>query len=80
MGNQAGLIDYFVHNMLDYTLLISNDETFTKDENNFDIDLCIKEIYAMLEDKVAFKDINLKIRTNGFEDSMFVMTDKKRFS
>lgn len=42
MGNQTGLIDYFVHNMLDYSILLNNDESFTKEKNNFDIYLCMK--------------------------------------
>ena len=80
MGNQTGLIDYFVHNMLDYSILFNNDETFTKEKNNFDILLCMKEIYALLEDKVNFKEIKLSINVDGFEDTKFVNTDKKRFS
>ena len=37
MKNQTGLLDFFVHNMLDYSLLFNNDEAFSKDCNSFDI-------------------------------------------
>ena len=62
--------------MLDYSILFNNDEAFTKDTQNFDIHQCMKEIYAMLEDKAIFKNISLEIKVRGFEESEFVKTDK----
>ena len=52
LGNQTRLIDFFVHNMIDYTILFSNEQTFIKHHNDFDINLCIKDISEMLKDKV----------------------------
>ena len=69
MGNQTSLIDFFVHNMLDYSILLNNDESFTKDNTNFDIHECMKEIYALLVDKVRYKKINLSIDSEGFENT-----------
>lgn len=66
--------------MIDYTILFNNDETFIKHHNDFDINLCIKDIYGMLKDKVKFKDIKLEISIRGFENTKFVITDKNRFS
>ena len=40
----------------------------------------MKQIYALLEDKVNFKEIKLSINVDGFEDTKFVNTVKKRFS
>ena len=40
----------------------------------------MKSIYALLEDKVKFKEIGLSIDVNGFEETKYVNTDKKRFS
>ena len=80
MGNQTRLVDYFVHNMLDYSILTNNPQTFTKDKNSFDIYVCINELCTLLQDKVKFKNIKLKILVKGFDDTRFVISDKKRFS
>lgn len=41
MNNSANLIDYFVHDMLDYTVLSNNAENFFKDNQYFNIVECI---------------------------------------
>ena len=55
MNNSANLIDYFVHDMLDYTILSNNVENFMKDNHHFDLLECINQIYEMLEDKINLK-------------------------
>ena len=55
MKNSANFIDYFVHDMLDYTILSNNVEHFMKDNQYFDIVECINQIYEMLEDKINLK-------------------------
>lgn len=65
--------------MLDYSLLFNNDESFTKDHNNFDIQECITEVYTLLEDKVKYKEINHCVDVEGFDNSKIINTDKKRF-
>ena len=65
--------------MLDYSLLFNNEESFTKDSNNFDIQECIEEVYALLEAKSRYKEINYCIDIEGFEKSQVINTDKKRF-
>ena len=52
MYNSAKHIDYFVHDMLDYTILSNNDENFLKDNRSENISECINQIYGMLEDKI----------------------------
>lgn len=79
MNNSANLIDYFVHDLLDYTILSNNVENFMKDNQYFDIGECISQIYEMLEDKIKLKSIVLEIKTTGFQDNGIVFTDKKRF-
>lgn len=79
MNNSANLIDYFVHDMLDYTILSNNVENFMKDNQYFDIVECINQIYEMLEDKINLKSINLEILIIGFSGSNMIYTDKKRF-
>ena len=57
MNNSANLIDYFVHDMLDYTILCNNVDNFMKDNQFFDIGECIYQIYEILEDKIQLKMI-----------------------
>lgn len=57
MTNSANLIDYFVHDLLDYTILSNNMENFLKDNHRFNISDCIYEVYEMLEDKIKLKMI-----------------------
>ena len=62
--------------MIDYTILFNKDDTFMKQHTDFDINVCIFDIYEMLKDKVLFKGIKLEISIRGFEKSAFVNTDK----
>lgn len=55
MNNSAKHIDYFVHDMLDYTILSNNDDNFMKDNRSENISECINNIYGMLEDKIKLK-------------------------
>ena len=48
MTNSANLLDYFVHDMLDYTILTNSVENFLKDNSSFDIAECINQISDML--------------------------------
>ena len=51
--NISYLVDYFVHDILDYIVLSNENESskFTKIISKFDIRDAIKEIYEILEDK-----------------------------
>ena len=51
MTSSAKFIDYFVHDMLDYTVLTNDGKNFIKNITRFDIRAAIEEIYQILEDK-----------------------------
>ena len=55
MNHSANLIDYFVHDLLDYTILSNDVNNFIKDNSHFDVAECVNEIYDMLEDKIKLK-------------------------
>jgi signal transduction histidine kinase len=78
MISAVKFIDYFVHDLLDFTLLNKKDKNFMKEFNVFSIKVAVGEIVNILEDKAALKNINLQILYSGFE-SDFVRTDSKRF-
>ena len=67
MQNCVKLIDYFVHDMLDYTVLQNDAENFIQDISSFDISECINQIYEILEDKIKMKEIKVKISLSGFQ-------------
>ena len=78
MTNSANLLDYFVHDMLDYTVLTNSVENFIKDNSSFDIAECINQLYEMLEDKIKLKMIKIEVRIINFGDNNYIYTDKKR--
>lgn len=57
MTSSAKFIDYFVHDILDYTVLTNDSHNFIKNNTIFDVREAIQEIYQILEDKVAMKGI-----------------------
>ena len=67
MQNCVKLIDYFVHDMLDYTVLQNDNENFIRDITSFDVSECINQIYEILEDKIKMKQIKVKISLSGFQ-------------
>ena len=59
MKSSSKFIDYFVHDMLDYTILTNKSQNFIKDITRFELKECIQEIHEILEDKLKMKKINL---------------------
>ena len=80
MSSACKFIDFFVHDVLDYTILNKDSENFIKNSNNFDINLAIEEILQILEDKSLMKNIEIEVCYKGFLDpySSILNTDKKR--
>ena len=78
MGSACKFIDFFVHDILDYTLLNKESRNFMKDKKTFDITMAIQEITEILEDKSKLKSILVQTRFRGFGDSYMVKTDRKR--
>ena len=59
-------IDYFVHDMLDYSMLNEDEKKFTKDITIFDVKDAVNEILEIVEDKVTFKNLESNVVYNGF--------------
>ena len=55
MTSAAKFIDFFVHDILDYTMLNKNAKNFIKDVAVFDIKKCINEIVEIQQDKIDLK-------------------------
>ena len=78
MTSSAKFIDYFVHDMLDYTVLTNDRSNFIKSVTRFDIRVAIEEIYQILEDKAYMKEIEIKLNYLEFDDMYLIETDQKR--
>ena len=83
MTSAAKFIDFFVHDILDYTMLNKEEKGFTKALMVFDIREAVLEIITIQEDKAKFKNISLRTVYNGFENdeediNYFVKSDQKR--
>ena len=84
MGSATKFIDFFVHDILDYTLLNKDSKNFTKNFTIFNIKMAISEISETLEDKVKLKDISVQTLFEGFDkvnnhkNRFLVFTDQKR--
>ena len=77
MASATKFIDFFVHDILDYTLLNQSKTTFMKNITIFNILAAIKEIKQILHDKVLMKEIKVEIKLIGLDDwdSCIVKTD-----
>ena len=78
MSSACKFIDFFVHDILDYTLLNKDSNTFMKDNKTFEIPQVIKEIQEILDDKISLKKIKLDIQYRGFNGLFSAKTDRKR--
>ena len=66
-------IDYFVHDMLDYTILNKEEKNFTKTIDRFDIRTAVNEIIEIQEDKIQMKSIQVDQHFIGFENNCFIV-------
>lgn len=79
MSNASKFIDFFVHDLLDYTILNKDATNFIKNPSIFDINTALEEMCAILEDKSSMKNVKIDIKFKGFRDhNTSVKTDKKR--
>lgn len=86
LSQSVKFIDYFVHDILDFSILRKDDEKFTKDLSVFDIREAVKEIMEIQEDKVEMKEIKVSTTYMNFErpgeaerdTDFFIKTDQKR--
>lgn len=75
-------IDFFVHDILDFSVLNKNDANFNPINSVFDIRDAIDTIIEMQEDKARMKKILVRTRFINFENQpskYFINTDLKRF-
>ena len=92
MVKAGKFIDYFVHDILDYSILSREDKKFTKDITCFDIRVAIEEIIELMDDKAKMKQIDVSAFYTLFpniaiqipmaivteEISYIIKTDRKR--
>jgi hypothetical protein len=55
LNSSVKFIDFFVHDILDYTILQKDDTNFTKNITVFNIRISIEEILSAFEDKTTMK-------------------------
>ena len=76
MTSASKFIDFFVHDILDYTILNKDESNFIKDMKVFDIREAINQIITIQEDKASMKAINISVHYFGFDhNSYFVKSD-----
>ena len=78
ISSATSFIDFFVHDILDYTLLISKIENFCSNNQMFNIQTAIKELKEIMQDKVSMKNISIRDDYNSFFSNYIVKTDMKR--
>ena len=72
-------IDFFVHDLLDYSILNQEDKEFSKDITRFSILDAVNEIKEIVEDKIHLKNIKCEIQMKGFTNNKHkIKTDSKR--
>ena len=77
--SSSKFIDYFVHDMLDYSILNKEEKNFMKSADTFDVRKAIGEIIEIQEDKILMKNLEVEQVYKGFENVDFkVRTDQKR--
>ena len=68
MASATNFIDFFVHDILDYTIITKDEKNFTKNITIFNIKSAVHEILDALHDKVAMKEINVNVKFKGFKN------------
>ena len=62
-------IDFFVHDILDYTVLNKDEKNFTKNISIFNIKIAVNEIIDIMNGNASMKEINIQVKLLGFEDA-----------
>ena len=65
--NSAQLIDFFVHDILDYALLKGKKQNFMPDIQIFDIEEAVNQVVEVLQDKANMKAIKIIREYQGFK-------------
>ena len=83
MQHAAKYIDFFVGDILDYTVLNDASENFQKDNTTFDIRKAITTVVDMVTDKSTMKTISINtelLYPDSEVESHLVNTDEKRLN
>lgn len=78
MFSATKFIDYFVHDILDYTILNKQEKNFTKNDVVLDVREAINEIMEIMNDKIEMKAIDIQPYYRRFNEKFFLKTDFKR--
>lgn len=79
MRSANKFIEFFVNDILDFSVLNQNNNNFTKIIGVFNIKAAIGEILDMFLDKIQLKNIKVSESYLGFEEDIYeVNTDQKR--
>jgi len=58
--SSSKFIDYFVHDMLDYSMLNKEEKNFMKTVDTFDVREAVNEIIEIQEDKIMMKNLQIE--------------------
>ena len=80
ISSAGKFIDFFVHDILDYTVLSRNAANFVKNMQVFHAKACVQEIVDILRDKIDMKRNQIETLFQGFDiaQKFYVKTDQKR--
>ena len=78
MFSATKFIDFFVHDILDYTILNKQEKNFTKKYSVLDVREAINEIKDIMMDKVEMKAIQIEEYYKHFDGKFQIKTDFKR--
>ena len=59
MVSATKFLDFFVHDMLDYTILNKDEKNFTKNIGVANVKVVLNELLEMMNDKVQMKNISI---------------------
>ena len=78
ISSATKFIDFFVHDILDYTLFNEKEENFMANNTMFNLETSIYEITEILIDKIKMKGIDIDIKIKNFNNEYIIKTDQKR--
>lgn len=79
MHSANKFIDFFVHDILDFSVLNQNENNFTKIMTVFSVKTAVNEILDMLVEKIKMKNIKVTENYIGIDkDNFQIETDMKR--
>ena len=68
MATATKFIDFFIHDILDYTIINEGTKNFTKNISIFNVKDAVDEIMDIMADKVNMKDLNVSVQMVGFKN------------